>query len=372
MDKLSWTDLRKTIAQRINTDEKEVATFLNALVPSITKALQEDRQVRITSFGTFKLQSIAPRKSVNVSTGETFTLPGYDKLTFSPESSIRELIGNLNATNIDGEAPSNAEVKPSPVDDNSVPLRKLSEQASEIVDILNDLGQNPNDSEQKTTEPKQVPTENDTTLTDSQPTVNPDSTLTQPTVETPIETPVEAPVIEPQNTEINVNEEQPEKKKCRTWLVVGITVLIFALLLAAAFLFLGNRFMTWVESLKNKGQQIEQVEQLPDGPIIVGDTIAENGQPQSTLPYPIEYKEFIAKERLPHGSRLAWLARKYYGERELWVFIYEANQKVIDHPSVIPVGTLIRIPKLPEPLMDYSNPEVKELVDRLAAEYKQR
>jgi len=357
MDKLTWTDLRKTVAQRINTDEKEVATFLNALIPSITKALQEDRQVRITNFGTFKLQSIAPRKSVNVSTGETFTLPGYDKLTFAPESSIRELIGNLNTTDIKGEKTASAESKASPVDDNSVPLRKLSEQASEIVDILSDLGQNPK-------EPDQTATPDETEKPDSQPTGNPEATDSQPTVI--------LPETEQQKTEIIMHEEQPKQKKCRTWLVVGITVLVFALILAATFLFLGNRFMAWVENLHNKSANIEQVEQVPDEPIIVGDVIDEDAQPQSTLPYPVEYKEFIAKERLPHGSRLAWLARKYYGERELWVFIYEANQNVIDHPSLIPVGTLIRIPKLPDALMDYSNPEVKELVDRLAIEYKQR
>jgi len=360
MEKISWTELRKEIATRINTDEKEVATFLNALIPSITKALQEDRQVRITNFGIFKLQSIAPRKSVNVSTGETFTLPGYDKLTFAPESSIRELIGNLSASNIEEE-------QNTAVADESVPLRKLSEQASEIVDILNDLGQSP-DSPAKTDSAPIA----DRQSTDSQPTVA--TTLSEP------ETPEQAP--EPKNEPIYIptptpemekEKEEPKEKKSRTWLIVGITVLIFALLLAAAFLFLGNRFVTWVDSLHNNGTQVEQLDQVPEEPIIVGDTIAEEGlQTQSTLPYPIEYNQFIAKERLPRGSRLAWLARKYYGERELWVFIYEANQKVIEHPSLIPVGTLIRIPKLPDALMDYNNPEVKELVDRLAIEYKKR
>lgn len=350
MDKLSWTELRKAIATRINADEKEVAAFMNALIPSITKALQEDRQVRITNFGTFKLQSIAPRKSVNVSTGETFTLPGYDKLTFAPESSIKELIGNLNASNIDDEN--------KPIGDDSVPLRKLNEQANEIVDILNDLGQSPNQTEQpEVEEPK--PEE-------------PKPEEPAPVIETPSYWEPAPTFIEPKVEIKEEPKEEPKEKKSRTWLVVGITVLIFALILAAAFLFLGSRFVAWVESLHNRGTETEQVEQVPEEPIIVGDVIEEDGvQPQSNLPYPIEYKQFIAKERLPRGSRLAWLARKYYGERELWVFIYEANRKVIDHPSLIPVGTLIKIPKLPDELMDYSNPEVKELVDRLAAEYKQ-
>ena len=116
MEKITWSELRKAIATRINADEKEVATFMNALVPTITKALREDRQVRIANLGTFKLQSIAPRKSVNVATGEAFTLPGYEKLVFAPESSIKELLGNPKA---------------SPVEDEITPLKKLGAQADE-------------------------------------------------------------------------------------------------------------------------------------------------------------------------------------------------------------------------------------------------
>ena len=111
---------------------------MNALAPAITKALQEDRQVRITNFGTFKLQTIAPRKSVNVATGEDFTLPGYDKLVFSPESSIKELLGNLT-----GKPAAN------PTMDDSTPLKKLGEQATEIVGLLSELGQAPNTQPEK-------------------------------------------------------------------------------------------------------------------------------------------------------------------------------------------------------------------------------
>ena len=118
MEKLSWTELRKAIAERINADEKEVAAFLNALIPTITNALREDRQVRIANLGTFKLQSIAPRKSVNVATGEAFTLPGYDKLVFAPESSIKELLSNPKA---------------SAVAEENTPLRKLGAQVAEDI-----------------------------------------------------------------------------------------------------------------------------------------------------------------------------------------------------------------------------------------------
>ena len=327
MEKITWTELRKAIAERINADEKEVATFMNALVPTITKALREERQVRIANLGTFKLQSIAPRKSVNVATGESFTLPGYEKLVFAPESSIKELLGNPKA---------------SPVDDEITPLKKLGAQADEIVDILGDLGQGPKAA---TEEPK------------------------------PAEPQVEV-------TPIIMTTKKEEKKGGRTWLVVGITVLIFALLLAAAFLFVGNRFINWVENLHNKTTQTEIVEPAdpnqttdvtePTEPTDNTETV-EPKQPtkaKSNLPYPYEFKEFIGTERLSEGSRLALLARKYYNETDMWVFIYEANRKTVPHPSDIPVGTKIRLPKIPRELRDLSNPETRQLVDELIVKYK--
>ena len=356
MEKLSWTELRKSIAERINADEKEVAAFMSALIPAITKALREDRQVRITNLGTFKLQSVAPRRSVNVATGEAFTLPGYEKLVFAPESSIKELLGNPKA---------------SPIEDDNTPLQKLGAQADEIVDILGDLGQGP----------KATPAE--PVVEEPQPIVEePKAEEPQPVVEEPkpiVEEPkpiVAEPIIMTSTT------EEKKEKKGRTWLVVGITVLIFALLLAAAFLFVGNRFISWVENLHNKATQTEQVEQVDPNqvaePTEATDQnntpeVVEPAQPtqtKSNLPYPYEWKEFIGSERLSEGSRLALLARKYYNETDMWVFIYEANRNTVQHPSDIPVGTKIRLPKIPRELRDLSNPETRKLVDELIVKYK--
>ena len=171
--------------------------------------------------------------------------------------------------------------------------------------------------------------------------------------------------------EENVQKE-PQKvptqnKNGRLWLVFGITVLVFALLMAGLFLFIGKSFVDWVEGLHNKNPQTELVQPAPEPEVVQPEVVA----PKSSLPYPLTYNEFIAQENLPEGSRLAWLARKYYGNRDLWVFIYEANKDVVDHPSLIQIGTRIRIPKLPAQMMDFSNPELRELVDRLAEEYKQ-
>ena len=55
-------------------------------------ALKQDKQVKINGLGTFRLQAIAARKSVNVTTGEEITIPGYNKVAFAPEAGLKELV----------------------------------------------------------------------------------------------------------------------------------------------------------------------------------------------------------------------------------------------------------------------------------------
>ena len=58
------------------------------------------------------------------------------------------------------------------------------------------------------------------------------------------------------------------------------------------------------------------------------------------------YDEILLTEDIPYGSRLAWISKKYYGDKVYWPYIYEANKDRIANPSKIQVGTPIRVPKL--------------------------
>ena len=125
-NKLSWTELRRLLAQRAGSNEKEATLFLTAFNTELIKALKRDKQVKINGLGIFKLQAVAPRKSVNVSTGEQITIEGYNKIVFAPEAGVKELVAQGPQEN-----------------EEITPLKKLGEQAEEIVDILADLGQSP-------------------------------------------------------------------------------------------------------------------------------------------------------------------------------------------------------------------------------------
>ena len=91
-DKLSWTDLRRVLAARAGVSEKQAGAFLNAIQGQLIEALKGDKQVKINGLGTFKVQAVAPRKSVNVNTGEEIIIEGYNKLVFAPEAGVKELV----------------------------------------------------------------------------------------------------------------------------------------------------------------------------------------------------------------------------------------------------------------------------------------
>ena len=129
-NKLSWTELRRALASRAGVSEKEANAFLNAFNAQLVEALKADKQVKINGLGTFKLQAVAPRKSVNVKTGAEITIEGYNKIAFTPEAGVKELV----ESNQSSEVSHSAEVDP---------LKKLGAQAEEIVDILGELGQSP-------------------------------------------------------------------------------------------------------------------------------------------------------------------------------------------------------------------------------------
>jgi hypothetical protein len=61
------------------------------------------------------------------------------------------------------------------------------------------------------------------------------------------------------------------------------------------------------------------------------------------------------------ASRLTWMAKRYYGDKRFWPYIYDANKDHISNPNNIDTGTPIRVPKLTPAQLDPNNPELERL-----------
>jgi phage tail protein X len=116
-------------------------------------------------------------------------------------------------------------------------------------------------------------------------------------------------------------------------------------------------------------QPVMEVEEVQEGSEVQEVQEVHEVQEVALADQPREYVNFIGIERVGQDSRLAWIAYKYYAQKDLWVFIYEANRDIIKHPAKIHPGVYIRIPELSEEYRNLYNPELKQLVDSLATEY---
>ncbi len=376
-DKLTLASLRKALALKTGCTEEIAGTFLTSLFPAIVTGLKEDKQVRINGLGTFKLQWNEPRKSVNIRTGESIIIDGYNKVIFVPETSLKEQINepfaHLEPVYIDGNAP---EPTPAPFD----PMQKFSEQAEEIKDLLSELGGFQETNIEETPTPEEAIAEEKEEVIEE--IVEEEQAEELPSITEELEVPI---VTE----EVEVTEEpatqEDEKKPFNAWLVAGITILVFAILLTIGFFVVRNKIVSWADSLLDKSQATEVMIETPELPTeditIPTDTTDIVTTPKEEVEPVIEtpaeavedtprvYTEFIKSEKLTNGSRLTWLSRKYYGAPDFWVYIYEANQDKLPDPNTISVGTTIRIPKLPAEWIDTTNAEsmqrAKELHEKI-------
>ena len=88
----TFKDIEKVLMRRHKLKSTDAAAFLNDFIEIINEGLTADRQVKIKGLGTFKLQEVKERDSVNVNTGKRVTIEAHDRMTFTPDSVMKDII----------------------------------------------------------------------------------------------------------------------------------------------------------------------------------------------------------------------------------------------------------------------------------------
>ena len=92
MSKFSLNTLGKLLADKSGLSQVEAELFIRKMFDVCSQGLDADKQVKIKWLGTFKVQATKDRESINVNTGERFTIEGRDKLTFTPDNILKEIV----------------------------------------------------------------------------------------------------------------------------------------------------------------------------------------------------------------------------------------------------------------------------------------
>lgn len=205
MAKILISDLAKEVAKKHKLPQKETEQFIANMFAVVAEGLQQDKLVKVKGLGTFKVTQVKPRESVDVNTGERVLISGHDKVTFTPDSLMKELVnkpfaqfetvvinGDVDFAAIDAANPTveteDVTVETEPADDAAV--------ADELANEPEEVQAEP---EEVTAEPEEIAAEPEEPAEE------------QPQEAEPMQTVEEEPIAQSASTTVESEEEAPEE-----------------------------------------------------------------------------------------------------------------------------------------------------------------
>lgn len=350
--KVSLQELTDTIVAQSGATKRFTESFLRELVQVIQEYLEKDGVVKVKGLGTFKLIWNEPRKSVDVSTGNTIVLPGHYKVTFMPDNAVKEKI--------------------------NAPYAHLETVmgGAEVISEVEDSGELI--VEKGEVNPLQVESSTDDVLLNRK--IDEPLTIKREPSDLDIDSPT------------HQITDSPSKKK---WWVTMVILMLLCLLGAAGYywkdLLLPQR-NTPVATQTKVPVVVVQIDTIDD---VITDTIAADKweQEKTTLEedstpvieVPVDTIVELTLENYTYqdalnapvrdtvtvidGSRLTMVAYRAFGHKAFWVYVYDANRNVLTSPNAVEKGMKLVIPDLP---LSIVNPKSKLCIDKaleLAKQY---
>ena len=405
-ERLTLQDLVDILAQKQNISKKDAEQFLRELFGLITETISDKDYVRIKDFGTFKLVAVSSRKSVDVNSGEPIEIPPHYKLSFSPEKSFREQINSpfahIESVLLDDQVDSSdtldtvdvipkvdvsnnekvespkiepvnpiitepakskvvesvvLEIEEEATIDDKVDTQKENRKENSIIEGI-DLGDSTDENDMLVEEVNEVRSEV--------------KMNTQNNGERKIEETAKTPVSSIENDEDIADFLKENKKSNSKGIIIGICAVVVVII--AVFFWMKNNkspenvvaeAVNQPTENTNTGKDTESANNVVE-PLV---TNVDKGNADSELAKKQE-AEKLAKEKaekekadaerkkqqeianapksttvkLGNGETLQALAKKHFGNRIFWVYIYEENTDVIKKPDAIFAGMDLKIP----------------------------
>ena len=410
MGKILLNNIAEELAAKSGLTRDAADNFMRAFVATIEKGLQEDNIVKVKGLGTFKLLEVSDRDSVDVNTGERITIKGHRKVTFTPDTAMKELVNrpfaHFEPTELSDSYPTEeesivSETQSDESEENETTTETSTQETTIEEIIVEETTHTIEEKEETTEETIEVVTE--------------EQQLAEETTE-----PTEDPITESLTAE--TPKQVPQKRRRFGWLI--------ALLIIVATIGAYYWYSTQLIDIKQSSQDIEEElstitvnpnleEELgsswsnesksKDPQPTKKEETAIPSQQQTPTPTPIESTEpkevtsatpvtikeektpvskptitapatssakfcavtltevLSAKEvkditladttdyamagtlvthKLRNGETIILLAKKYYGDKRLWPYIVKHNQ--LKDFNNVAIGQMIKIPVLQE------------------------
>lgn len=409
-DKLNIQNLIDLFVQKQGVPPKEAEEFIKAFFSLIEEGLEQDRYVKIKKWGTFKLIDVDSRESIDVNTGERIEIQGHSKVSFTPDSSLKEIINRpfahfetvilnentvLEDTPLEEEYEGNSETDG--IREGESPAEKAEEKKKE--DLLSPVSE-PERVEsagiqqetQNETEEENRPAEEENAPMETEEAAKPEETEDSSKEEAEIQAGAD------EELDDSASEEPfPVPGDNRMKYFITLTVLIITICGAAIFFIYNLDFfarplpppedpkhmvdssalsMTPVDSLLLNSDLLQAdtllradtvLRETPEATSVLPDTLGQVEEEKTLVKRQTEKPKQTAaqaskafttdstsyeitgtetRHTIADGETLTRVALKYYGTKALWPYLVKHNPDVIKNPDNVPSGTVIKIPRL--------------------------
>ena len=364
---------------------QEAETFLKEFFTVSTEIITSGEELRINGLGLFKPIWVEARGSINIQTGEPVEIPGHYKLSFIPDKVLREAV-NAPFSSFSVE-----------VLNDHVPIEDMTAVPSQDIDENNDICNTENVELQDSKEIREKE-EEDEPIEPAHEYIQEDKSADEESSESTVSSQeiekFQEEIIQPESeTKVEEKEEdcyedylrKSASRKSFWWGVLSAFGIII-ICLAGGIFFMGNdspyvvKIGEYTLSLGKQSIDSRPMNNNPESVVLPEnkDTLSEMEKDSVLKDSVISASPLAAPEVKPvietirSGVFLTTLARKYFGHKAFWVYIYEENKDVIKNPNQVPIGTRLTIPSASKYDIDANNRTSVEKAKALAAKIQSR
>lgn len=381
-EKVNIQNLIELLVEKHRITPKEAEEFVKTFFAVIEEGLEQDKYVKIKGLGTFKLIGVESRGSIDVNTGERIEIQGHTKVSFTPDSALKELINRpfghfetviLNENTVLEDTPiekagedelEDVSIRQNVADESDTISEIPSEPASPLIEsvIATEKVATEEDADEQQEEEGEISTTEET-LKNSQQKEDTDEGVLQ-------------------QTDIKENKDNGLK-----WFMIALACVLLACAGIVFYLYYPDlqeesipvsseeeyTYPTVTMGLQQDSIQEDSLKRTEDTLRIPQPTTAEENpasrqqvekkvvpeEPQKVVkkttvksqpvnPDSVNY-EIVGTETtytVKEGETLTRISLRFYGTKALWPYIVKHNADVLKNPNNVTSGITLKIPKL--------------------------
>ena len=391
-EKITLQDLINLFSEKQGISKKDAELFVRSLFDLIEEALAAEKYVKVKGLGTFKLTEVDSRESVNVNTGERIEIQGHTKVSFTPDTTMKDLINKpfahfetvilndgveLEDTPVEVPEALEMEEVVAPIVEIPTEVKiPVQEEVSEIVVVNEEVAaegvvpkivmvEEPETAESEIVEESDV-------IEELQLEIGEKVSIPEE-IQVPEETPqenhqTETVEVPEEDKRIFIEEKISEEKNVTESKEKSINRVLWGVIVVLVLIILFGVY--WMFLRPSDTPEVIPAEVVQEEVVMPISVVEEKKQEEvlKTIQFIELSEEELRKERVPsfadtldyqivgtqtehtlqQGETIIRVSVRFFGTKKYWPYIVKHNKDVLKDPDNIPAGIRLKIPKLVE------------------------